>query len=142
MKKKTRNILIIVVLILIAVSVISVLWVFRKASDNVASEKAAFEAEATNIVDAFTQDETAANAKFLGKVVLVSGTISSFEENEEDKKISVILKGGDAVAGVICEFAIENIDKKILVEGNKIKIKGVCTGFLMDVVLTKCSVED
>lgn len=142
MKRKTKNIIIVGVLLVAAVAVLSVLWVFRKAPDNVAFQSAAFETQATNIVDAFTQDETAANAKFLGKVVLITGTVSAFEENKLEKKISVTLKEKEAVAGVICEFADGSIDKQLLVEGNTIKVKGVCTGFLMDVVLTKCSIED
>jgi uncharacterized protein YpmB len=142
MKRKTKNILIIIVLLIVSITVLSVLWVFRKASDNVASQVAAFEVDATNIVDAFTQNETTANAKFLGKVLLITGKIAMFDENKQEKKISVTLKEKDADVGVICEFAEENIDEKLLVHGNNIKVKGVCTGFLMDVVLTKCSIED
>ena len=68
---------------------------------------------------------------FWGKVVLITGAVSAFEENKTEKKISVTLKEKGAVAGVICEFADGSIDKQILVEGNTIKVKGVCTGFLM-----------
>ena len=53
---------------------------------------------------------------------------------------NVTLQGPD-IAGIGCEFepAAQNYVRQIK-EGQKVTIKGVCTGVLMDVVMVDCCI--
>jgi hypothetical protein len=106
---------------------------------NVSSEKLDYAITASGLLQAFETDENAANALYLDKILLVSGTIESV--SSDSLGISVYLKEGDAIAGVICSFEKESIDTALIRKDNQVKVKGICTGYLMDVVLNKCSLE-
>ncbi len=83
----------------------------------------------------FETDEKAANGKYLDKVVEVSGTVQDVSKNKEGK-VTVTMDGG-MMFGVTCEmFDNESINK--YKKGQKIKLKGICTGYLSDVVLVRC----
>jgi len=89
------------------------------------------------LFSAFEEDEKAANAKYLDKVVEIEGTITEVGKNKQGK-ITISLEGG-MLFGTTCEmFKSENIDQSKYKKGQKIKLKGICTGFLSDVVLVRC----
>lgn len=89
------------------------------------------------LFSAFEDDEKAANAKYLDKVVEVDGTITEVGKNKQGK-ITISLEGG-MLFGTTCEmFESEKLDQSKFKKGQKIKLKGICTGFLSDVVLVRC----
>jgi hypothetical protein len=112
-------------------------YTFKKSETSVASRKEDVETDASRLIQEFEADEMAANTKYLDRIVLVSGTIGSIAE--DSLGISVYLKEADALSGVICSFEREVLDPASLTIGSPVKIKGICTGYLMDVVLNKCS---
>lgn len=116
------------------------LYVFKKSDSNVASRKTDVEISARDLVAHFEENESLANKDFLDKVILVKGNIESV--NEDSLGISVYLKNSDDIAGVICSFSKGDVDLKKIIPGNTIKVKGLCTGYLMDVVLNKCAIID
>lgn len=128
-----------VVMIGLTVGTLTYLYVFRKADLSVASKKADVEIKASELLKRFTDDENAANASFLDKVIIIDGLINSI--TEDSTSVSVYLKNADEAAGVQCGFDKTAIDKSTLKPGDAIRIKGICTGYLMDVVLNKCTVE-
>jgi hypothetical protein len=87
---------------------------------------------------AFTTDENAANSRFNEKVVEVSGRVRAVAE--EGGKMNVTLETSDALAGVVCEFA--TTEAPALKAGDAARIKGICTGYLIDVVLVRCSIVE
>ncbi len=99
--------------------------------------KADHQITATKIFEEFDNDEKAANTKYLDKVVEVEGIITEVKKNKEGK-LTVAMEGG-MLFGVTCEmFESDKIDQNKFKKGQKIKLKGVCTGFLSDVVLVRC----
>lgn len=128
-----------VVMLGLIVGAFTYLYVFRKAEVSVASQKADIEIKAAELLKKFTDDENSANKLFLDKVIIVDGLISSI--TEDSTSVSIYIKDASDIAGVQCGFDKTAIDKSRLQTGDAIRIKGVCTGFLMDVVLNKCSVE-
>jgi hypothetical protein len=128
-----------VVIIALIVGTFIYLYAFRKADLSAASRKADIEIKASELLKKFTDNETSANAEFLDKVIIVNGLIDKISEDSTD--ISVYLKNPQDMAGIMCGFNKTTIDKSILKPGNNMRIKGICTGYLMDVVLNKCSVE-
>ncbi len=95
--------------------------------------------KATQLIDDFLLDETIANTKYLDKLIAVTGTISSFKI--EDEKAIISLMTNDDFGSVLCHLskeATQNLPE--LKVGNTIQIKGICTGFLMDVILVRCEI--
>jgi hypothetical protein len=90
---------------------------------------------ASELVGAFETDETAANAKYLSKVVEVSGTVS--EVNDQDSILFVNLTYPEAMMGGV-QITVDSRSMesaKNLKEGDNATFKGFCNGYLMDVVV-------
>jgi len=114
------------------------LYTFRKADLSIASKKADIELKAADLLKNFTEKEDSANAVYLDKVIAVTGLIEKV--TEDSASITVYLKNPQDMAGVMCGFNKSTVDKSTFKPGNSICIKGICTGYLMDVVLNKCAV--
>jgi hypothetical protein len=133
------TILLIVAVVVIVVAILAWSFVFKKADLSVSGQKVAFEIIAPDLLKAFEAKEDSANKKFNGKVISVTGTVA--EVKEDPQNISVYLKEKEATSGVMCSFdksAVKSQDFKV---GQQIRLKGICTGYLMDVLLNKCALE-
>ncbi|MBK6362855.1 MAG: hypothetical protein IPG18_14920 [Saprospiraceae bacterium] len=84
----------------------------------------------SDLVQEFENDEAAAEIKYLDKTVEVSGVVREITD------AGIILDSGNDLIGVLCEFENPNDLKDIKVKDN-VKIKGICTGKLLDVVLSR-----
>jgi len=133
----------IVVLLLIALAIVAALivwkWVFKKSEVNVSSKKAEIEIEAAVLTREFEENEEAANVRYLGKVITVSGSVNSVTEDQQN--LSVYLKNAEDFSGVMCTINKASENAKPIKAGDQVKIKGICDGYLMDVKLNKCSLE-
>ena len=90
------------------------------------------EVSAVQLFDAFAQNEASANATYLDKVLEVTGKVSEIGINL-DKKPIIMLETNDMFFGIRCTMA----DSLLAIEpGSTVTIKGICTGYLSDVVLT------
>jgi hypothetical protein len=136
MKTRYRYLLTFILLAL-AIAVLVWKYTFRPAESNVSGQKADAEIAAAQLLQAFETNEADANALYLDKILMVSGTVESV--TEDSLGISVYLKDSDAMAGIICSFDKEYREAMALQKGIPANIKGICTGYLMDVVLNKCS---
>jgi tRNA_anti-like len=106
---------------------------------NTSGEQAVGTLTATNLYNEFLKTENSANKEWVGKVIEVSGRISSV--NESGNYISINLKGSTD-GGVNCSFLKKDLDSENKYNaGDSITIKGKCTGFLMDVNLVDCVVK-
>lgn len=95
---------------------------------------------AADLLTAFTTDEGAATAKYVGtaeQVTQVSGTIRAIDP-AGNGKMNVTLETGDALAGVVCEFN-KGAAPSAWKIGDAVAVNGICTGLLLDVVLVRCT---
>jgi hypothetical protein len=136
MSKKIRYILIFLLLAFIA-AVFAWKYTFKKSELSVASHKTDITIEANVLLKAFETSEDSANRLYLDKIILVSGLVGSV--TQDSMGYSVYLKDNNAVSGIMCSFNETAFDPALIKVGSKVSIKGFCTGYLMDVVLTKCS---
>ena len=93
-----------------------------------------------NLYHEFDENEEASNQKYLGKVIEVSGTVKE-SVKDENGQASITLDG-DGMFGITCK--LNDNDSKTaskIQPGDQVKVKGVCSGKLMDVVLVNCSFE-
>jgi type II secretory pathway pseudopilin PulG len=130
-------ILILIGIVALLLVVLAIKWVYKPAKKSVESEKAVAEVAASALISDFGADEQKANEAYLGKVILVSGMIESI--TEDSAMITVTLKSPNDLSGVICSFSKTTVSTTAFHIGQQIKVKGKCDGYLMDVVLTKCS---
>jgi hypothetical protein len=106
---------------------------WTKPHRNVAEAKAAVISSAQLAAD-YETNEQSSNQKYLDKVLLVSGEVDDITKNQLGQTI-VVVKGTD-MCGVRC-----TIDDKKIAEvkpGSAVSVKGICTGYLTDVVLVRC----
>jgi hypothetical protein len=132
-----------IIITIVVVSVLAVFiiwkWTFRKTDSSVASQKAKVEMEASALLQNFETNEDSANIKFLDKIIVVSGMIDNIIQDNEE--ISIYLKSSDDASGIMCSFDKKAINLASIKPGEHIKIKGKCSGYLMDVILKKCVIE-
>ncbi|MFZ7115195.1 MAG: OB-fold protein [Bacteroidota bacterium] len=116
-------------------------YLFKKPHQSIMNEKPDYSMISSEIISEFETNEDAANKKFNGKVIEVTGVISE-KTKDEQGKLNITLQGAD-IAGIGCVFEKAAQPKAAaLAEGQEVKIKGVCTGILMDVVLVDCVVVE
>ncbi|MFB9842377.1 OB-fold protein [Mucilaginibacter ginsenosidivorans] len=85
---------------------------------------------ATRIVKDFEANEASANARYLDKAIEVKGVILK-KEKDQAGNTTITLKSGDPFANIFCTLKPGRYDLRDSV----IVVKGICTGFLSDVVL-------
>ena len=134
-----KKILILTSVIALITGVAFAYYLFNKPHQSVSNETPAFTLDATALVNEYDSNEKKANSKYLGKIIEVKGIISEKSKNSEGH-IYVTLQGPD-LAGIGCEFEPKaQAHLSNLKEGQEVRIKGICSGVLMDVVMVDCSI--
>jgi hypothetical protein len=96
-------------------------------------DETAIEVTAQALFDAYGKNEQEANTLYLDKAIVVKGEVASVKTNQEGKTV-VVLKTSDPMFGVQCTMK----EAASLQPGQQVALKGICTGYLMDVVLIDC----
>ena len=87
-----------------------------------------------------TSDLIEAAARYIDKSISVRGIVAY--TNVTDTSATVYLNGSSA-ASVICEFQKDSYtEPQKLKEGDLVTIKGICSGYLMDVVMVRCVIDE
>lgn len=103
---------------------------YNKPHRNPANE-ASIQLSAEELFDNFNKDETNANTQYLDKVLEVKGKVLEVTTNQDQTTV-IILETNDPIFGIRC-----TMNSKVVVDVNDyVTVKGICTGFLSDVVLT------
>ncbi len=111
---------------------------WNKPHQNMVNADAEVKVDAVTLYSEYETDEAAANAKYLGKIVEVSGTVRE-TTTDEGGTVKVMLDSGSELGGIICELDPLSEHKRTTFQsGEQVKLKGKCDGVLMDVVLTRC----
>ena len=129
---KIKTILLLIVAIVLLGSAYAWFFIWNKPQQNVQSATA-IPVQATILFSEYSTNEKAANAKYIDKIVEVTGEVSSVSKNAEGKWV-VLLKTDDLMFGVNCTME-EDVRIK---EAETVSLKGICTGYLTDVVLIRC----
>ena len=112
---------------------------YNKPHIDVLKSSTEISVSANKILDEFYSDETAANKKYLEKIVAIKGEISEIKIERE--KGIITLKTNDNFGSILCHLSTEATKKMgTLKNGETVSIKGICTGFLMDVILVKSEI--
>ena len=109
-------------------------FLYNKPVQSIRNVKPSVEIDSNELLEAFEADEAAANGKYLDKVLLVSGVIDKIEETEG--RVNVFLKTKNPLSSITCELEQTDLLDNYK-SGDPISVKGLCSGYLMDVVLIK-----
>lgn len=125
--------------LLLALAVVSVgVFMYFREPVNIRGEKADFQLEAYQLMAEFRRDEGRASARYVDRVLEVSGVVSELQTIGNN--INVLLTTGHKLSVVNCSFYPEEVNSvRSLHVGDKVIVKGKCTGMLDDVVLNNCS---
>jgi tRNA_anti-like len=116
-----------------------VAWGIYKATlphRNAAGEQPIATISAIDLYSEFLHSENIADKKWVGKIIIVSGIISSVTQS--GNYVSINLQAASD-GGVNCSILKKDLDEEFKFKaGDSVNIKGKCTGFLMDVNLVDC----
>lgn len=139
MNKKRKKIIAMIILFFVFVGIFFAYKMANKSHIDITKTSAEIIINASVLIDEFSNDEILANNKYLDKIIQVNGKILS-NNNIEGKGV-IELETSNDFGSVLCHFSPKSSNKIRLFEiGKNIEIKGICTGFLMDVVLVKCEI--
>lgn len=94
--------------------------------------------DAGTLVKDFQADENKANSRYLNKLLQVSGTVSDISEDEKGlTNINLGVDGEMAMVSCSMDTTVRS-DFSSVKSGQTVRLKGLCSGMLMDVVLVKC----
>lgn len=115
MKRKKLFLLVTLLLVLISAAVLYN-YVFNSEHRNIAEEEVSIRVTADDIFSEFQDDETIATAKYLDKVVAITGKISLVESNA--------LSLNDNIQVSFIEGSMPEVKPK-----NTLTVKGRCVGY-------------
>ena len=125
---------------IVAAGVIYAYTEFSRRLPDTHNLNAAFHFEADDLLRLFEVEESKAATQYADKVISVQGFVSSVQAT--DTSAIVFLNDGSSMSSVICQFDQKNFQEILeLQKGERITVKGVCSGYLMDVVMVRCVVE-
>src|SRR6478609_5849506 len=128
---------VILLLVILAVTAAAFgFYYYNKPRSGVSGITPAYVVKAASLFEEFSSDENAANAKYLGKVIEVDGTVKSAEAGDNGT-MNIMIEAGNEMGAENCQFEKKDVMPDAA-PGSAIKVKGFCSGILMDVVLVDC----
>jgi hypothetical protein len=132
------KIILFIVLVVALITILTALIGFNKKHADTAKVRPDFVITATTLQKEFEDNETAASARYINKIIEVSGIIASTSLSDS-AHLNISLKTGSDISSVNCVFpAIGDLSK--FKPGDEITLRGECSGFLMDVLLKNCAI--
>jgi len=109
--------------------------------NDIASLEVAEYIDTDKLLSIFNEDEQTGNDRFLGRIIVVNGRVSSV--SIDGNRPTIVLETSSPVSEVVCELNGELFNEEHNVQvGDYISIKGECTGYLMDIILVNCIITD
>ena len=137
MSYKRRLLVTLPVLILLCITIWTI-YEYKKPHASSEDKTTNIFIDATTLYNDFSKNETTANAKYLDKIIEVNGIVDNVQNT--NGALVIMLNASQTMGGISCKmFDAKNASFK---KGDKITIKGKCSGFLSDVNLVDCVVKN
>ena len=115
-------------------------YLYTKPHENAKYLKADLTISAIDLYKQYAANETNADKKYMNKIIIVKGKISEIINNGATQ---IYLLDKQAGGGISCQIGAGAEQKKFaLPQDSIVTIKGKCTGFLMDVNLVDCVMQE
>jgi len=126
MKVWVRNSLIVTAVVILS-AIFFVWYLFNEKFTDTTKSKAHFTLSSNDLIREYEKNTTAANVKYADKILVVSGIVS--ETETVDTSVNIKFTDEESGAYIIFAFQDQNIgEARKIREGEKIKIKGSCSG--------------
>lgn len=116
---------------------IVILLVFRKNPTTVKKEKASYTIGACQLIGEFEEDEEKAMSKYGEKIIIVTGKVDQVIRKEERTIVMLQTDGMGNVSCLLGKGVGEMLDKS-----KEYRIKGICSGYTIDVLMKQCYVME
>lgn len=135
--KRTKILIFLMAVLLVVVMFNTVIKAFNKPQIDVKKAETELRINSNELIHSFISDETKADSSFVERVIEVEGIVEKITFKNE--KTSIILQTQIDSSNIICEMRDDDYDRlAVLKEGEEVIVKGVCKGFLMDVIILNC----
>ncbi len=136
MRKKLLLFIGILLIFLIGYSI----YLFNKPHSSIANVTPSVSIAAIELYKGYVADEKRGDTKYLNKIIEINGIVNDVQKT--DSSLSIFFKA-DEMNGVNCSVSLNDNKKNLLPKkGDTIFLKGICTGFIMDVELNDCVIEN
>lgn len=124
------------VLVFVFSCVLIAYYFYNKPVDSLSHARSVAYLSADSIYNMYEQNEANANKLYLNKVITVTGKIQAIQSDTSGVSLSLHTSAG--MFGVSCKMEEKEVDVTKFSVGQQVKLKGLCSGYLMDVVLVQC----
>ena len=145
-RKKVIGYILLAVLLLSAVFAAYIYKEYNRTHEDTAAIRPDYSLTAVSLLKEFEMDEPASNKKYWDKVILVDGMVKNLAKDDRGR-YSIILGDTASMSSVRCSMdSIHNNEVATVKKGNRLAMKGICTGFNADemlgsdVILVRCAV--
>lgn len=129
--KSTKYILLALFLIGGVIGIYGYKEYYRTAKD-IAKIKPSFILTSNTIINDYSNNDSLANEKYLGKTIAVNGTLKTIDK-DENGFFTLVMGDTTSSTSVRCSMdSAHNIEATNLKEGTQINVKGICTGYNKD----------
>jgi hypothetical protein len=138
---KWLKIILILAVIGIITAVLLYVFIYNKPHKDIESAKPDFTMKTEKLYQEFTSNKTHADSLYNEKVIEIAGKINKVETKDTLVIAVFVFSQGDfGDTGIRCTMLPKyNDEAKKLAIGSVVRIKGLCKGFIDDVILEKCS---
>ncbi|MFZ4543857.1 MAG: OB-fold protein [Saprospiraceae bacterium] len=132
-----RNLILLLIFVLVLMGGMYGYYQWNRGPQDMNSAKVDLAMDASALYSEFVADEAKANEKYLDKVILVKGAVSSVDKS--NGQVVIMFDTGDPMGGVLCELdSYSKHDITEFVEGEIVTLKGTCSGKISDVQISRC----
>lgn len=134
-RKKIIRYVLLPLIIVMAVAAIYIYMEYNRTHKDTARLKADYKVSATSFLQEFENNEKASNEKYWDKVVKVEGVVKDLSRDDKGF-LSVVLGDTSSMSSVRCSVdSLHTREAALLKKGDKVTVKGICTGFNADELL-------
>lgn len=124
-------------ILMTSVGLFIILNLYNKPHLNVKKAHADIKLTAQNLLDDYQNDENLANKNYVDKLVQVIGVVS--EVSFDNGNSIITIKDSNGQSSIMCHMQPEeNLNVLKIKKDRVVTIKGICTGYLLDVIMVRC----
>jgi hypothetical protein len=124
-----------------ALGLLVALYYYNKPHVDVKEAEAAYVLSAQNLIKEYRDNEMVTSKKYSETIIQVKGKVFEISTLKGNSVITLKDEGHDS--SIICHMLPEDNKKTLqFKKGDEINVKGICTGYLMDVIMVRCTLVD
>ena len=144
---RKKRILLAVLLIIIAAG-LYIYQEYNRTNVNVSSVTPEFAVSATELINAFTETDSIAGKKYVGKIISITGMLKNVHQDEQGH-YTLSIGDTSSLSSVRCSVDSMYTERaSTLRAGMNVVVKGNCTGYNedellgLDVIVNRCVIEE